>query len=93
MFLGMTGTMINLILLRRSDKQNPRDFEEIRSLIESAKKSGKWLVLAGHEMGEEGPQTTHLSMLEELMKYAANPANGVWLAPVGTVADYISNNR
>ncbi|WP_339813202.1 polysaccharide deacetylase family protein [uncultured Imperialibacter sp.] len=70
-----------------------KDFDKILLLIEQAKKSGQWLVLAGHEMGEGGDQTTRLAMLEELMKYAADPANGIWLAPVGTVADYVSSKR
>ncbi|MEQ9100844.1 MAG: polysaccharide deacetylase family protein [Imperialibacter sp.] len=70
-----------------------KDFDKILSLIEQAKRSGQWLVLAGHEMGEGGDQTTRLVMLEELMKYAANPANGIWLAPVGTVANYVAAKR
>ncbi|WP_339794837.1 polysaccharide deacetylase family protein [uncultured Imperialibacter sp.] len=70
-----------------------KDFDKILPLIEQAKKSGQWLVLAGHEMGEGGDQTTRLAMLEELMKYAADPANGIWLAPVGTVADYVASKR
>ncbi|MBM3402730.1 MAG: polysaccharide deacetylase, partial [Bacteroidetes bacterium] len=40
-----------------------KDFEQILPLIENAKKSGAWLVLAGHEMGESGVQTTRLSMV------------------------------
>ena len=66
-----------------------KNFEQILLLIEGAKKSGKWLVLAGHEMGEEGQQTTRLSMLKQLAEYVQNPANAVWIAPVGTVAKYI----
>ena len=66
-----------------------KNFEQILLLIEGAKKSGKWLVLAGHEMGEEGQQTTRLSMLKKLAEYVQNPANAVWIAPVGTVAKYI----
>jgi peptidoglycan-N-acetylglucosamine deacetylase len=70
-----------------------KDFDKILPLIEQAKKSGQWLVLAGHEMGQGGDQTTRLTMLEELLKYAADPANGIWLAPVGTVADYVASKR
>jgi len=66
-----------------------KNFEQILLLIEGAKKSGKWLVLAGHEMGEEGQQTTRLTMLKKLAEYVQNPANAVWIAPVGTVAKYI----
>ena len=70
-----------------------KDFDQILPLIENAKKSGAWLVLAGHEMGASGNQTTRLSMLKKLIEYAQNPANGIWLAPVGTVAKYIKGKK
>lgn len=69
------------------------DFEEILSLLESARKNGQWLVLGGHEIGESGFQTTRVAMLRKLMEYALEPANGVWIAPIGTVAKYISETR
>lgn len=70
-----------------------KDFDQILPLIENAKKSGAWLVLAGHEMGASGNQTTRLSMLKKLIEYAQNPANGIWIAPVGTVAKYIKGQK
>jgi peptidoglycan-N-acetylglucosamine deacetylase len=70
-----------------------KSFYQIRLLVESARQNGQWLVLAGHEMGEEGRQTTSLAMLRQLIEYAQDPANGVWLAPVGTVAKYIQTHR
>jgi peptidoglycan/xylan/chitin deacetylase (PgdA/CDA1 family) len=66
-----------------------KSFDEILPLIKSAKETGKWLVLAGHEMGTNGRQTTQLTMLKLLIEYAQNPANGIWIAPVNTIADYI----
>jgi hypothetical protein len=70
-----------------------KDFEQILPLLEAARKTGKWVVLAGHEMGESGNQTTRLSMLRKLMAYARDPANGIWLAPVGTVAKYVQQQK
>ena len=70
-----------------------KDFEQILPLIEAAKKNRQWLVLAGHEMNESGVQTTRLSMLKQLLEYAKNPANGIWIAPVGTVAKYVQEQR
>lgn len=70
-----------------------KDFDEIRPMIESAAEQGLWLVLAGHDIGEEGGQTTRTEMLEALIEYAQNPANGIWLAPVGEVADYVMAER
>lgn len=70
-----------------------KDFGQIMPLIEQATKEGQWLVLAGHEMGEKDGKTTGLAMLEELIRYAQDPKNGVWLAPVGTVAEYVHKTR
>jgi peptidoglycan/xylan/chitin deacetylase (PgdA/CDA1 family) len=70
-----------------------KDFDQILPLLENAKKTGAWLVLAGHEMGESGNQTTRLSMLKKLLEYAQDPANGIWIAPMGTVAKYVKNKR
>jgi hypothetical protein len=44
-------------------------------------------------MNDSGSQTTRLSMLKKLIEYAQDPANGVWLAPVGTVAKYVQQNK
>lgn len=70
-----------------------KDFEQILPIIEEARKTGLWVVLAGHEMKAEGSQTTRLAMLEQLCRYANDPANGVWIAPVGTVAKYVAAQR
>lgn len=70
-----------------------KDFEEILPLIESARKNGQWLVLAGHETADSGNQTTYLSMLRKLSEYATDPANGIWIAPIGTVAKYVLDIR
>jgi hypothetical protein len=70
-----------------------KNFEQIRPLLEKAKETGQWVVLAGHEMGEAGDQTTRLSMLKDLLEYARNPANGIWIAPVGTIAKYIQGQK
>ncbi|MEO5600449.1 MAG: polysaccharide deacetylase family protein [Cyclobacteriaceae bacterium] len=70
-----------------------KNFEDILPILENAKTNRHWVVLAGHEMGESGPQTTRLSMLRKLIEYARDPANGIWLAPVGTVAKYVEGER
>jgi peptidoglycan/xylan/chitin deacetylase (PgdA/CDA1 family) len=68
-------------------------FSELLPVIEQAKEGGLWVVLAGHEIGESGNQTTHLDMLEELIRYAEEPSNQVWLAPFGTVASHVLEQR
>jgi len=70
-----------------------KEFEEILPLIEQAKKDHLWLVLAGHEMADEGAQTTRLSMLKKLLAYATDPSHGIWIAPVGAVATYVEGAK
>lgn len=70
-----------------------KEFDQILPLIEEAKKTGQWVVLAGHEMNVSGPQTTRLAMLRKLLEYANDPANAIWIAPAGTVAKYIQKQR
>ncbi len=71
-----------------------KDFtSEILPLLEAARESGTWIVLAGHEIGEAGFQTTHTNMLRELLAYVNDPANKIWLAPVGEVAHHVSQER
>ena len=67
-----------------------KTFEELKSLVDKAAKENQWIVFAGHEMGKQGEyQTTILSSLEKLCQYAQNPANGIWIDTVASVADYI----
>ncbi len=70
-----------------------KDFEQILPVLEEAKKTGQWVVFAGHEIGQGGRQTTRVAMLEKLLPYARDPANGLWMAPVGAVARYIREQR
>lgn len=70
-----------------------KSFEDIMPLLERARQNNHWLILGGHEMGEAGHQTTRLSMLRALLDYARDPANGIWIAPMGTVAQYLSDKR
>lgn len=70
-----------------------KDFEQILPLLQEARKNGQWIVLAGHEMADGGSQTTRLTMLRKLIAYAMDPANKLWIAPVGTIANYIQQHR
>jgi peptidoglycan/xylan/chitin deacetylase (PgdA/CDA1 family) len=70
-----------------------KDFEQVRPLLEQARREGSWLVLAGHDIAEAGAQTTRVGMLEKLLPYLQDPANGFWTAPMGTVAHTIRQHR
>jgi peptidoglycan-N-acetylglucosamine deacetylase len=70
-----------------------KDFRDMRPLLDDARGRGAWLVLAGHDVGGDGRQTTRVGMLDELLSYAKDPANGIWLATVGEAADQIVRQR
>ena len=64
-----------------------------RPLVESARKSGQWLVLAGHEIARSGRQTTRIEMLEQLIPYLQDSRNGIWFETVETVTRYIQKRQ
>ncbi|GJM30846.1 MAG: hypothetical protein DHS20C17_34810 [Cyclobacteriaceae bacterium] len=66
-----------------------KEFDEIKTVMDQAREDGAWVVLAGHEIGDAGRQTTTISMLEQLIDYAQDPANGVWLATVAEITEYV----
>ncbi len=70
-----------------------KSFEQVLKLIETVKLNGYWLILAGHEMNEEGFQTSQLKTIEAICKYAKDPANGVWIENVHKIASFIKQKR
>ena len=69
-------------------------FERIRPLIDQAVEKGQWLILAGHEIGTtDKAQTTQALMIEDLLRYARDPARGLWIDTVLNVATYIEKQR
>lgn len=71
-----------------------KDFAgQIKPILERAMEKGNWVVLAGHEIGEGGSQTTRTRMLEELLIYVRQHQNEIWLAPVGEVAAHVRKQR
>ncbi len=69
-----------------------KDFKYILNLIETARKDGLWLVLAGHDIGSKGSQTTEVKMLNKLLKYLSE-SDDIWVAPVGEISNYVRTNR
>ena len=69
------------------------DFKQVKALVDAARDAGQWLVLAGHDIGESGLQTTRVQMLEQLVPYLRDPASEVWLGTVAAVARHLSGDR
>ena len=70
-----------------------KSFDQILPLIEEAKSSGGWLILAGHEIGSGGRQTSLTETIEEILQYATDPANGIWIDNVGNIASFVIEAR
>lgn len=68
-------------------------FEQMKGLVEAARQRGAWVVFAGHDIGSPGRQFTEAKSLEQFLKYAADPANGVWLDTIANVAKVVKANQ
>lgn len=70
------------------------DFPAMKAHVDTAIKDGRWLIFAGHEMANNnGRQTTNLDALAQLIAYAKDPTNGLWLDTVGNIAGYLEKAR
>jgi peptidoglycan/xylan/chitin deacetylase (PgdA/CDA1 family) len=70
-----------------------KTFEQVIDMIEDAKIKGLWLVFAGHEMNDGGAQSSLLTTIEAICKYASDPANGIWIDNVHNIAEYVKETR
>ncbi len=71
-----------------------KDFkEDIKPILKRAANNGDWVILAGHEIGEGGFQTTKVQMLRDLMEYVRDPQYGIWMAPVKEIHKYVQEQR
>ena len=60
---------------------------ELVGLVDDAGATGRWVIMAGHDVGEGGEQTVLIHALEALCHRVARP--DVWVAPVAEVAKYL----
>lgn len=70
-----------------------KSFPEVKKMIDSARVQARWLILAGHEINNGGNQTTLISTLDSICKYASDTTNGIWIDNVHNIASYINNIR
>jgi len=68
-------------------------FEQLKVLVDEAAEQGAWLVLAGHEIGEGGRQTTRADTLRAFCEYARDPKNGLWVDTVANITRYVLRRR
>ena len=70
-----------------------KDFEQVKQVINRTLANGGWLVFCGHEIADDGRQTTRMATLRALCEYARDPANGIWLDTVEAVTRHIHKQR
>lgn len=71
-------------------------FERFRDEITRAANEGNWLILTGHEIAADASKdqlTTFTTVLEEVCRYATDPANGIWIDTVANVGRYVVEQR
>jgi peptidoglycan-N-acetylglucosamine deacetylase len=68
-------------------------FEKLKLWLDVAAQQGGWVVFCSHDVGEYARQGMRVPVLDELCRYAADPANGIWIDTVATIAEYIRQHR
>jgi peptidoglycan/xylan/chitin deacetylase (PgdA/CDA1 family) len=68
-------------------------FGAVRPIVDKAVAEGRWLILAGHEIGRDGFQTTRADTLAALCRHAKEPASGIWIDTVEAVAAHVLRER
>ncbi|WP_125564360.1 polysaccharide deacetylase family protein [Pseudoalteromonas rubra] len=68
-------------------------FEELKATLEALRENNKWIILAGHEVGENGRYSVDARVLLQLIQYLNTPENGYWVDTVEKVASYIKMHR
>ena len=71
-----------------------RDLAALKPMLDGTAEQGRWLVLGGHDIGTRvDPYTTRVAFLRDLAEYLKVPERGFWVAPVGTVAEWVATHR
>lgn len=60
---------------------------ELVGLVNQSSATGRWVIMAGHDVGEGGEQTVLIRALETLCHRVAQP--DIWAAPMAEVARYL----
>jgi peptidoglycan/xylan/chitin deacetylase (PgdA/CDA1 family) len=68
-------------------------WEAALKLIEFAQKEGRWLILTGHDVGQNHWQSVRSDTLDRICQYCQDESNGVWIDTVAAVGEHIRTNR
>lgn len=93
---GSTNPTVGDMSQLTGENLDGKSFDQIKTAIETARKKGKWLILAGHEIGGEPSdkyKVSYLETIEKVCKYVNDPANGIWVDNVHNISSYIREQR
>lgn len=65
------------------------EFPQMKAIVDSAMKEGRWIIFVGHDFGERRRQTVDTKALEMLIAYLKDPANGIWVETVAEIGGYV----
>jgi len=68
-------------------------FDDVRPMLDKAAAEGRWLVFAGHDIGEGGAQTTRTATLSALCRYVKDPASALWMDTIDAVSAHVLRQR
>ena len=71
-------------------------FETFRSEMTRAAAEGNWITTTGHEIAADASKdslTTFTTVLNEICKYAKDPANGIWVDTAENIGKYVIAQR
>jgi len=71
-----------------------RSFEQLQALLAQAGEQQAWVVLAMHDVGQQGAnQTVSADVLKQFCEHCMDAGNGIWIDTVEHIAEYIRRNR
>jgi hypothetical protein len=65
------------------------DASELRSLVAAGMARGEWVIMAGHDIGTDGPQTVSAPELDRFCRSLVRDER-VWVVPVIEVAERVA---
>lgn len=92
---GLTNPMVCDMSQLSAESLDSKTFEHIKELIDAAEKSGKWLILVGHEIGQasETYEAADTAVIEQICQYISDPEKGIWVDNVHNIASYVREKR
>ena len=64
-------------------------FPQMKAIVDTAVKEGRWVIFVGHEIGDRRAQSTDAEALAQLSGYLKDRASEIWVATVAEIGTYV----